>query len=502
MRGMDGGIRKSSLWTTAIAVASAIIGLAVVFNPLIALGLAVAAPAVVVVVRRPATVAVFLLLYGTVKYALQQVLPVGTGGLAAAEILLVVGVFVSALIGTVRNRSRSVPGFGPFLLMGAFLVLALMSWVLAQGTPLQLFAGVRALVTMPMLALCVAMAGTRRDFDLLWRYGVLLTIIQVPVAYLQFAFGGLATDVDLVNGTLGFGGANLLGVWMLAATAASLHLFVRQGAKRWLAGAVLFSSVIVMCGSRLGIVLLPVVVVAVGLLALRSHDLAVSGMRFAGSLLIVGAVSVAMIAGVYLGYSRAGIRIDDALSDLNPASLVERQTRIGDYSVPRLAYFTYGWTYLHNHSAFWPIGTGPASAGSGSAYSASGDYESTPFATGLRVQSQGLASYASQSRVVTQTSQLVSAVVEYGPLGALLLLGFYGAVGVRAIRVMWSEPSADPARRAVIPAAFAVFFVFATFGTVYGVAWEGLNIIGLGFWWCVLLSGSLATVPVADGDQS
>lgn len=485
--------RQARTLEALVIVASVTVGIAVAVDPLLALGLAVLAPTAVVVVRRPALVAILVLLYGTVKYSVQQALPAGAGSLAAAEAVLVACVFVSALVRRPRaTESTAVRGLEPYLLLGAFVATAVASWALAEGTALQLMAGIRALVTMPLLAASVALSATEKDLEFMWRAGVLVTIIQVPIATLQFLSGGLSRDVDLVNGTLGFGGSNLLGVWMLAASAASLHVFVRKGSRFALVAAIAFAAVIVMCGSRIGILLLPLALMVVGWLSVRGREIAVSGMRFVGAVALVGAAFMLVLAAVYAGYAQSGVRIGTVFSDLNPSSLIERQTRIGDYSVPRLAYFSYGWKYLGDNSEFWPIGTGPASAGSGSASAALSDYESSPFATGLRVRSQGLATVSSLSRVVTKTSQMVSTLVEYGPVGFALLMSFYVTVGVRCARVLL-RTSEWSTRAAAVTAAFTVFFLFATIGSAYAVVWEGLNIIGLGFWWSVLLSGAVST---------
>ena len=473
-----------------LGIGAIALGIIVVYNPSWALGVAAAIPLVLITARRTGTVAVTVLLWGGLKYSVIRLAPGISGLLAQVEIAAEVLVAIFTLLKLWRRTQTTRGVAAPFMLVLGFTAVALASWAANSGTLIALFAGVRSLVTMPLLALSAMVAGTDADLRYLLRGGIALTMIQVPIAYAQFAMGGLASDVDLVNGTLGFGGANLLGVWMLAATGAAFYVFLRRGGFRWLLAAVAFMSVIVMSGARLSMLSLPVLLVVLGLTALFRRGSAQATARFVGSGVVILILAIGLVASVYYEYAQAGIRVGSAASDLNPATLLQRQSQIGDYSVPRLAYLAYGWTYLQNESRFWLIGTGPATAGSGSAAAASADYESSSFATGLRLRSEGLATYASSSRVVTQTSQFVSTTVEYGPLGLALLLGLYVMVGAQTTVTLASAELGT--RRALLAGALPVVFIFATFGTLYGVTWEGLNIIGLGFWWVAILS---RTVP-------
>lgn len=471
------------------AVLALVVGVLLAFQPKLALAAAVAIPLVFVVAARPGTVAVVLLLWGGVKYSALKLVPALGGVLAQAEVVCLVLVVAVTLMRLARHPDAARLRLRSFLWLIVFTVGALVSWAINAGSVTQLLAGVRSLATMPLFALAVAATGEETDYRLLLVGGIALTCIQVPVAAVQFAIAGLRTDVDLVNGTLGFGGANLLGIWMLAAAAGAYYVFLRRGGIVWIAATLAFFGVIVMCGSRAAIVMAPVLLIALGLYAALRFASPGATARFVGSGVVLLMIAVALVAGVYAQYHQAGINIGSAASDLSPSSLLQRQTEIGDYSVPRLAYLAYGWRYLQANSAYMPLGTGPATAGSGAAAAALPDYESSPFAIGLRLESQGLATYVSQARVVTQTSQFVSTLVEYGPVGLLLLLGFYVAYGIDAFRYLYLS-SETSLLQTVMAGAFPVIFLFATVGTLYGVTWEGLNIVGLMFWWVVLMSGA------------
>ena len=483
---------RKSRWVGAvgIVVLAIVLGVVVAVQPRLALAAAVVVPLVIVTAARPGTVAAVLLLWGTVKYSMLKLLPALGGVFAQAEVVCLVLVAGFTLMRLARRSGTSRLRLRSFWWLIAFVAAGLASWAANSGTLTQLLAGTRSLLTMPLLALAVAVAGEESDYRLLLVWGVALTCVQVPIAAVQFAVAGLKTDVDLVNGTLGLGGSNLLGIWMLAASAGAYYAFLRRGGIGWLAAALAFFSVVVMCGSRISILAAPVFLIALGLYAGIRFASPGATARLVGSAVILVVVSVALVTSVYTEYARAGINIGTAAADLSPTSLLQRQTQIGDYSVPRLAYLAYGLGYLDTNSRFVPLGTGPASAGSGAAAAATTDYESSPFAVGLRLESEGLATYASQSRVVTRTSQFVSTVVEYGPVGLFLMLMFYVAYGVRAGKCLYRSGETSLSET-ILVGVLPVVFVFATIGTLYGVTWEGLNIVGLMFWWVVLLSGAM-----------
>ena len=482
-----------------LVLAAIAVGSLVAFRPTWALGAALLTPLVIICSRWSGTVAVLLLLWGGMKYGAFALLPSLGGALAQTEVVLVLLVLLFTVLKLSRREVQLSRAVGPYTVFGVFVGLSLLSWAVNEGTLLALFAGIRSLATLPILALAAVVLGTERDMKLLMRGGVALTFAQVPLAYLQVLTGGASKDVDLVNGTLGLGGANLLGIWMLAAFGGCFYLFVRRGGLRWLVAAAAFSSVIAIAGARLSIIGVPIVLVGLGIMAALRPHVRSAAERLTAGLVVLGFVAVVAVSVMYAGYARSGQRIGTAVQDLNPSSLLARQSQIGDYSVPRVAYVTYGWDFLQRQSRVPLLGTGPATAGSGSASASSPDYQSAPFAVGLRLKSQGLATYYSSASVVTVTSQLVSSLVEYGPVGLLLLLVFYATVGLRGMRSLWRRE--DPwLIEEALTGTLPVFLTFATIGTVYGVTWEGLNIIALGLWWCVILSGALGGVGVR-GEQ-
>jgi hypothetical protein len=463
------------------------LGVAIVFAPGYALAAAAAVPVALAVGRWPGRAAVLLLLWGTVKYEVLKLTPAVSGLLVQAEIATVVLVVLSAVYYLGRGKRLAGVRLGWFGIFGAFVASTIASSVLNRVDVGTLAIGLRSLGTMPLLAASLLVVARPDDFRLLRAGGVALTIAQVPIAMAQFAYGGLTSNVDYVNGTLGMGGSNSLGIWMLAAAAACFYVFVRGHGVRWLAGSGVFMVVIVMCGARLCILALPVVVLGLGIWALTRSDTAMVAARLVMSTALMTVLLVGVIAAVYSGYATAGVNIGSAVSDLNPSSLFARQNQIGDYSVPRFAYLSYGWDFLRERSPLWLLGTGPASAGSGAASVVQGVYDTTPFATGLRLISEGSATYASAARVVTQTNQFVSTLVEYGPVGLVLIMLTYVVAGFHVAHNVGRRDTGF-GREALLVGAFPVLLVFATVGTLYGVTWEGLNIVGLAFWWVAVLS--------------
>ena len=463
------------------------LGIAIGFAPGYALAAATAIPLALVVGRWPGRAAVVLLLWGGAKYAVLKIAPAVSGMLVQAEIATVILVALSALSYLRRGKRLEGVTLGWFGVFAAFAVSAIVSWALNRGDLATLAIGLRSLATMPILAASLLVVAQPGDLRALRTGGIALTIAQVPIAVAQFAYGGLTSNVDYVNGTLGLGGSNSLGIWMLAAAAACYYVFVRGHGVRWLVGSGVFIVVVVMCGARLCILALPVVVLGLGIYALTRSDAALVGARLVISTTMMTLLLVGVIAGVYSGYATAGINIGSAISDLNPSSLFARQNQIGDYSVPRFAYLSYGWDFLREGSPLWLFGTGPASAGSGAASAVQGVYDTTPFATGLRLISEGSATYVGSGRVVTQTNQFVSTLVEYGPVGLLLIMLTYLVAGFQVAKNV-GRRDLGSTRDALLVGAFPVLLVFATFGTLYGVTWEGLNIVGLGFWWVAMLS--------------
>ena len=487
-------------WTASFLVAALALGIGAGLRPGFAFAAAAAVPLTLAVFRWPGRSAVLVLLWGTMKYVVIRLLPAASGLLVQSEIAIVALVAIVALarVGQrVRGKGASLGWLGLF---AGFVIAAFASWLLNRGDPLALFAGVRSLVTMPVLASSLLVVGNEDDFALLRKGGIALTCLQVPIALGQFVYGGLSSNVDLVNGTLGYGGSNLLGIWMLAAAAGCYYVFLRGNGVRWAVASGVFMMIVVMSGARLCMLALPVVVVSLGIYAFFRSDAALVSARLVTSVAVMTVLVVGLVVGVYAGYQRAGIHIGTPLSDLNPTSLFERQSQIGGYSVPRFAYLTYGWQFLKEQSPVWLLGTGPASAGSGAALAVQGEYDATQFAVGLRLLSEGLATNAGSSRVITQTSQFMSTLVEYGPVGVALIMAAYLVVGVQTGRRLGRVDRGRP-HQALLVGAFPVLLVFVTFGTLYGVTWEGLNIVGLCFWWTVLLSGAAYTEVAAAHEE-
>ncbi|HET6350508.1 MAG TPA: hypothetical protein VFG89_00015 [Coriobacteriia bacterium] len=471
---------------TLTAVFGLILGVIVALKAPLALAAGAAALGLAIALRRRFELALSLMCWGVVKYSVMGQLGAIAGVIPYAELALVVMVAALALLDEPADswlaRSRV------WRIMPVFALLVFGSWALNGGSLLALGAGYRSLLTMPLLALTLARSmRTREQFDALYKAGILFTWLQVPVALYQFAFlGGSSSNVDVVAGTLGLGGSNVLGVWMLGATLAALWSYLHKPRAAAAISGIAFAVTMVFSSARLALYAAPFVLV-VALVQYQRQKNAVGHRTLVVALAGVLVFAVAVL-GTYSAYSSSGMR-DAGASDINVASLVAAQSDVSGYGVPRFAYLQYSWDYIRNASSFWLVGTGPATGGSGAA-SLMNDAGSSQFQTGFRLISLGRGAETGSVHYFVNMPQAMATIVESGPLGYLLMLSLYGAVGVMTYRRLRRTEADATGYTALAPAAALVFVAFVTLGTVYSVVWEGLSITGLCFWWFALMSAS------------
>ncbi len=472
------------------AVFALLLGVVVALKAPLALAGGAAALGIVIALRRRFEVALALLCWGAVKYSVIGQLGALSGVIPYAELALVIVVAVLSLLDEPGDSWISTTG--AWRLVFVFGLSMFGSWALNGGGLIALGAGYRSLLTMPLLAFALARTmRTRAHFDTLYRTGVLLTWLQVPFALYQFAFlGGGTSNVDVVTGTLGLGGSNVLGVWMLGAALSALWSYLHQPRAAAAVSAGAFAVVMVFSSARLALYSAPLMLLV--LLVQYQRGKGATGKRTFSVALAAALVFAVAVISTYAGYSRSGMR-DAGAGDFDMTSLIAAQSDAGGYGVPRLVYLQYSWEYLRGASAFWPLGTGPATGSSGAA-STVDDAGSSPFQTGYRLITLGRGAEDSAVRYFVNMPQAMATIVETGPLGFLLMLALYGTFGIMAYRRLRRLDVLAVGYTALAPATSLLFLAFCTLGTVYSVVWEGLSITGLCFWWFALMSGADALI--------
>lgn len=473
------------------ALFAVVLGAVVAVKAPLALAAGAAALGVAIALRRRFEVALALMCWGAIKHSVMGPLGALSGVVPYAELALVIVVTMLALLDEQGETWTSSSAY--WRLLPVFALAVFGSWALNDGSLLALGAGFRNLLTMPLLAFSLARTmRTRAHFDALYRAGILVTWLQVPVAVYQFAFlGGNSTNVDVVSGTLGTGGSNVLGIWMLGATLAALWSYLNKPRALSAISAVSFAVVMVFSSARLALYSAPLLLLVL-LVQYQRGKGSLVGRTVSVALAATLVVAVALV-GTYTAYSNSGMR-DAGSGDFDVSRLVAAQWDAAGYGVPRFVYLQYSWEYLHASSAFWPLGTGPATGSSGAA-GMMDDAGSSPFQTGMRLITLGRGAEDSAVRYFVNMPQAMSTLVETGPIGFLLMLALYGSFGVASYRRLRGLDAAALGYTALAPAAALVFVLFITLGTMYSVVWEGLNVTGLCFWWFALMSGagSLAT---------
>lgn len=146
-----------------------------------------------------------------------------------------------------------------------FLSVGLLSALVNQTPAVHTLAGLRAPLLYALLLYLVANAPSLFDrayLDWIWRVMLTLALLQPLTAFYQYPQRGFSADA--LTGTLGRGGANDLGIFLLPFLFYLVSLRFDAGRKpRWaLPGVLLLSLTTILCGSRaawfvaIGVVLL------------------------------------------------------------------------------------------------------------------------------------------------------------------------------------------------------------------------------------------------------
>lgn len=459
-----------------------VLGVLVAFEPAVAVVAVVAVAALAVGGRRPFLLGLLLLAWGAVRFLILDAFGGFSWALNVGEIGIVAYLLVLALFrGRKDHWLRS--AWAAVGLAAVFTALAVLSWFLNAGTPLELVSGLRGHLLIPVAGFATALLSrTEQDRQLAVRTAFGLALVQVPFALYQFFSGGLGfKGPDIVTGTLGAGAANNLGLWMLAMMTAAGIEYVRTRRPWLLAAIAAWAFPFVASSARLGIVLaVPAVLVVVLTSVPGSHVVALSRRVVVA---LVGVTLVVGLVGVYYGY-----RARAAEEDLSIAGFIQDQAVYRSRGVSRLGYVAYGWAFMLERSAYAPLGTGPASASSGAAANIGGA-EYLDFWYGLQVFGRSSALDPSDPLVVPMPTQFAATMVEYGPVGLSVFMAFYAVVGATILKRVRAAGAPGVDWR-----VFAFWYLLVTAGTLYTNSWEGFSIIAIAFWWWPLM-----VPPPAEG---
>jgi hypothetical protein len=143
---------------------------------------------------------------------------------------------------------------------------------------------------------------------------------------------------------------------------------------------------------------------------------------------------------------------------------------------------------MAERSAYPPLGTGPASASSGAAANIGGaDY--LDFWYGLQVFGRSSTIDPADPLVVPMPTQFAATLVEYGPVGLVVFMGFYLVTGATILRRVRAADASGLDWR-----VFAFWYLLVTAGTLYTNSWEGFSTVAISFWWWPLM-----TPPPTEG---
>lgn len=338
--------------------------------------------------------------------------------------VLVLSVLVRLLLrkdgqGAFEGDQRTILRFA-----GGFVLVAVMSSALNGSSIFDLLGAIRALLLGPAVLLVgISLARDRPSGELLERHLLVLLVLQIVFALFQIPGAAVEGNPDLVVGTLGPGGANVLGLLCLVGMVYVSSLEWLRG--RWAAVVVILLVIpIVFSSSRFAILLLP----AVWLLIVWKR-LSGVGLR----VVVVGLAGVVTAASL-VGYSAATGR--DLSYDFSVSTIVAGQLEVRAGNVPRLAYLKYIAEPLESQPWGWLVGLGPGQFASGYAIARGAPRAATLVST-LRVIAVGYTSggYTYLDGNIPVTSQVVAVVSEYGVVGFLLYIGLIGSAMVRSRRI-------------------------------------------------------------------
>ena len=461
------------------------VGVAVVIQPTVGIALALGLMAVVVAIRAPAALGLAFLCWIPLRGIVMTSLGGASSGVGLAE-LCVTALLVAAALPHLRRIEWVWEPRWPWAAAAAFVLIAVLSAALNHSGWVQLSAGLRSYFQLPVTVLAVAaLVDDAAHRAKLVTALVAVTALQIPVAAVQFLAHGGRPGPDDIVGTLGAGGANVLGLWMLVAVVAGVTAYLKHP-QVWvlplLAG---WLGVMVLASSRASIWLL----VPCLLLALSARAGRRAGMVNTRRLLLL--VLVALVVVGLTGYYYANVRGRSIAVDLLSFSgLIQEQESIQPGAVPRLAYAAYSYDYVRQNAPVPLLGMGPASTASGAAagLKTSGYLD---YSTGLRLIAEGSAIGTVNSTFIPLPTQAIATAVEYGPLG----LAAFGAfvIGIGVVFLRRAAGSLDPY---IDWRHVAMWLLVMVPGTIYVNSWEGMSVLTLGFWqWWIM-----AAPPQSAGD--
>ncbi len=379
-----------------------------------------------------------------------------------ADLVVLASLMAVLLRGTANGRRLARAQSGVMYGLMLFVFIAVISTVFNGSSLLDAVGATRALTLGPMAYVVgYSVSADPKGKKILQQSLLGVLILECVLALLQFPSAAIAGNPDLVVGTFGSGGANVLGLFCLVGVPYVLSVeWLRPS--RAIALALMLSIPIVLSSSRVAMLLLPLVWLVVYW----------SKIRAVGPRLLLALVSVLLAVGTLSVYAAATGRSPADEFDLGVITRGQVEVRAGN--VPRLAYFSYLVAPLNSRPWGWIIGLGPGQFASGYAISRSAP-NAEALVSRLRVTATGYTSggYTYLDGEIPVTSQIVSTLSEYGLVGLLC----YAAIPVMVLL---------RARRSRVRTA-RVFIWVAAGATLFGSVWA--NLWELQVWaivWCML----------------
>jgi hypothetical protein len=399
--------------------------------------------------RAPASALIAAIWIAALRPIATQTLGVPRELALMADIML-----IAALIGILLGRRShdhrpSSSQRGVLVGMASFLLVAGISTAVNQSSLVDTVGATRALLLGPIAYLVgVEVSTGHRERQALQQNLLAVLLLECVLAMLQFPLAAQSSNPDLVVGTFGSGGANVLGLFCLVGVAfvASLDWLPT---KRAVTLALLLTIPIVFSSSRLSMLLLPFVWLVVYWSRIRT-----GGLRLL--LLLVSAIlGIAIVSAYAVSTGRS------PADDFDLGVITRGQIEVKAGNVPRLAYFKYIEAPLSARPWGWVIGLGPGQFASGYAISRGAPNAANLLST-LRVTATGYTSggYTYLNGEIPVTSQLASTLSEYGLVGLIAYAGILISIlsGVRKL----------PSR------TDRVFILLAAGGTLVGSVWANL----------------------------
>lgn len=394
-----------------------------------------------------------------------------------ADLVIIIGTL--RLIWLSSQHKAQLPPYARMvaLSMLTFCAVALLSGLVNQVSPLDAIGASRALLFGPLSFLFFSSSLVTKNARL--QVGVQLWValaLQVPFALWQYAHVYKLSNPDLVVGTFGPGGANVLGLASLLGIAFLLSRPPSSWDRRNLVLGALLVIPLVLSSSRFA--QLMAIPVAVWIATLRG----ISWKRIAVVAALLGLIGV----GMSLYYSTNG---RDYESEFQVATVLSGITQVRQGNVPRLAYFAFIAQIMRAHPGWMLIGSGPGTFASGYAIAA-GTPLASDLATQLRLVAGGLSAsgYVFKENLVPVSSQVASTWSEYGVLGLVAYAS--SLLGLLAARLRGGE------RHAVV--GFSVIAIAITLlGVFWGNLWElqGFSVL---FWLMLALDFSSHDLEPSD----